>query len=197
MKILILLLSLLILGCSIGVLDHPTIGQIFNADIWANSNGHIGPSNRDPNFYKYVGIYDRKDFYIKDLDYDNRDDFRGGILVSDEKIVGVLSEDQMIPILKKFELEIEREREVQNSIIKCDAMVKNVSLNSNELSDGLTPGKSIGQVQIIKKNKKTKKIKLCFTGDKCYRSDILSVDNCHIRKTPYYIGDKEDWYIPE
>ena len=87
--------------------------------------------------------------------------------------------------------------EVQNSIIKCDVMVKNVSLDSSELSDGLTPGKSIGQVQIIKKNKKTKKITLCFTGDKCYRSDILNVDNCHISKTPYYIGDTEDWYIPE
>ncbi|MFI3221768.1 MAG: hypothetical protein QX191_01905 [Methylococcaceae bacterium] len=82
-------------------------------------------------------------------------------------------------------------------IVKCEATIKIVMLQSDEIEDGLYQGKFVGQVQIIKKDKITKKIKLCFTGDKCYRSDIIKVDNCHISKTPYYVGETENWFIPE
>ena len=104
MKKLFIAVSILIISGCMGIVEHPKIGDTFRDESWAYKNG----------FY-YVGEYDGKELYRKDLEFNNRTDFKGGILVSNKVIIGILNEDEIKPFLNR--IEVERKR-------KIDAFIK-------------------------------------------------------------------------
>ena len=109
MKKLFIAVSILIISGCMGIVEHPKIGDTFRDESWAYKNG----------FY-YVGEYDGKELYRKDLEFNNRTDFKGGILVSNKVIIGILNEDEIKPFLNR--IEVERKRKIDAFIkIKADA----------------------------------------------------------------------------
>ena len=115
---LIIAISILsIFGCS-SVVVNPKIGDSFYGDIWADkveTPGVASYHNGKRNYYKYAGEYKGKEFYIKDLEYENSPNFRGGIFVSNEKIVDVLNEVEVIPVLKQLQLDKQQELEEKSA----------------------------------------------------------------------------------
>ena len=118
-NLLVILLILLISGCAIGIISNPMIGDRFDSDLWADKVNPRYPRSKidNDNFYIYMGQFEGKELYKRNPHWIERDEkFKGAIFVSNYQVVGVLSEDQMIPILKKLELEKQRELKEKTSM---------------------------------------------------------------------------------
>ncbi len=114
-KLQITFLILFLSGCAggIGIISSPKNGDRFNSSVWANKNdpnlpGNVYvPKSSGPNYF-YMGLYEGKELYKRNPgkpDIFAKVDFKGGILVSNTQVVGVLNEDEMNAILKGTKLE--------------------------------------------------------------------------------------------
>lgn len=116
------------------MLDNPKVGEGFDSNIWADRADPKNPRAKIDrnNFYKYIGQYDGGELYAKNPNYvKDKDDFNGGLLVKNEKIVVVYSKSQLDAILSELR------NPVNQKITKKTNQKTNLSNASNPSNFGI------------------------------------------------------------
>jgi len=147
-KFIPLLIVISLIGCAITAVDDPKIGMSLSTDDWADKRENGSNSKYITNYYLYVAKVEGGTLYRINTSKALPTGFKGGIIVSNEKIVRVLNPNELNSLLADIENKnrlTERnaqqqveQRQRENDLIKKQAQAKEDNVKYGTTGVGLS-----------------------------------------------------------